>query len=225
MLRLALLGDPVAHSLSPRFQNAALAAAGIEGRYEALSCPSQLLTERLESLAAAGYRGLNLTLPLKEQAHALLAPAAAHQDDSAAALAAANTLRMEADGRWSLHNTDPEGFIQAVRALNGRSPAGLRVLVLGAGGAARAAVWSCLRENCAGVAVWNRGAERLAALLARFPDPRLEAAELAAGRCPGGFDLIVQATSLGLHPGEALPPLPATGEKPAALDLITHATA
>ncbi len=224
MLRLALLGDPVHHSLSPRFQNAALSTLGIEGHYEAIRCPPAELAGRLESLAKAGYRGLNLTVPLKEQAHALLAPQALTEDAAVAALGAVNTLRLEADGRWSLHNTDPTGFIQAAHCLTGASLSGLAIFLIGAGGAARAVAWACLRAGCSKVAVWNRGAERRAALLEALDDARLEPAELADGRCPGGFDLIVQASSLGLREGEPLPPLPAAGERPAALDLISHST-
>ncbi len=224
MLRLALLGDPVDHSLSPRFQNAALAALGIEGRYEAIRCPPAELADRLESLAASGYRGLNLTVPLKEQAHALLAPRAMVADAAVAALATVNTLRLEADGGWSLHNTDPTGFLQAAHRLTGASMSGLSVFLIGAGGAARAVAWACLRAGCSKVAVWNRGVERRAALLDALDDARLEPADLAAGRCPGGFDLIVQASSLGLREGEPLPPLPAAGERPAALALLSHAT-
>lgn len=229
MLRLALLGDPVSHSLSPRFQNAALAALGIEGSYEAIRCTGDELEARLAKLAEGGYRGVNLTVPLKERAFALLAPRAADVAESVRRTGAVNTLRLDEDGRWSLHNTDPEGFTAAAELLLRGSLAGRRVLVLGAGGAARAVVHACLAAAAAEVGLWNRSADRRDALIAGFGAFAADGASprpvtLERGRCPGGYDLIVQSTSLGLAEDDPLPPLPAEGEKPRALDLITHAT-
>lgn len=227
MLRLAVLGDPVAHSLSPRFQQAALDAAGLDGRYEAIRCPADALEARLAALAAAGYRGLNLTLPLKERAWALLAPRAAAIGDAAARLAAVNTLRLEPDGRWRLDNTDLEGCRAAAESLLGAPLTGRRVLVLGAGGAGRAAVAACLDGGCAAVLLWNRSPERARALQRALApdDARLAVHALVDGRCPGGVDLVIQATRLGLAADDPLPPLPAAGELPAALDLVTQSTA
>ncbi|MCB9513304.1 MAG: shikimate dehydrogenase [Candidatus Latescibacteria bacterium] len=227
MLRLAVLGDPVAHSLSPRFQQAALDAAGLDGRYEAIRCPADALEARLAALAAAGYRGLNLTLPLKERAWALLAPRAAAIGDAAARLAAVNTLRLETDGRWRLDNTDLEGCRAAAESLLGAPLTGRRVLVLGAGGAGRAAVAACLDGGCDAVLLWNRSPERARALQRALApdDARLAVHALVDGRCPGGVDLVIQATRLGLAADDPLPPLPAAGELPAALDLVTQSTA
>lgn len=228
MPRLALLGDPVAHSRSPRFQNAALAALNLDGTYEAIRCPADDLPGRLSSLAELGYAGLNLTVPLKERAFALLQGEAAGVSAAAAALRAVNTLRLEAGGRWSLHNTDPEGFRLAAQAVLPGGLAGRKVLLLGAGGAARAVALACLAAGCARVGVWNRSPERLGALLADLSpsrgEARLDPVELQAGNCPAGFDLIVQASSLGLNPDDLLPPLPLAGEGLAAMDLVTHAT-
>ena len=223
MLRLAVLGDPVAHSLSPRFQNAALAALGLAGSYEAIRCPAAALGERLAQLAAAGYGGLNLTLPLKEAAWQLLAASAADASAEARALRAVNTLCREPGGGWSLHNTDFTGCQQAAAALLPGGLAGARVFVLGAGGAARAALAACLAAGAATVGIWNRDEARRARLLAELApaDPRAQAASLVDGRCPPGFDLVIQATSLGLAPADPLPPLPAHGECPAVLDLLT----
>ncbi len=226
MLRLALLGDPVSHSLSPRFQNAALSALGLDGEYEAIRCPADDLESRLTRLAEDGYRGVNLTVPLKERAHALLADRAAAIDEAVLRTGAVNTLRLEGDGRWTLHNTDPEGFRAAAELLVGGALEGSRVLVLGAGGAARAVVFACLTAGSAEVALWNRSGDRRDALIAEFPGAggRLTKARLEAGRCPAGHDLIVQATSLGLHEDDPLPPLPSPGDGARVLDLITHET-
>ncbi|MBN2170154.1 MAG: shikimate dehydrogenase [Candidatus Krumholzibacteriota bacterium] len=225
--RLALLGDPVAHSLSPRMQAAALAAAGLDGTYEALPTTAAALSERLETLLRAGYRGLNLTAPLKEAAWRLLGaggPVAAASAD-AAALGAVNTLVPAADGAaWTAHDTDLAGFSEAARAACG-SLAGRRVALIGAGGAARAAALALAREGVAHLAIWNRGATGRGALAALVAG-QVTVAQLApvGERLPGGFDLVVQATSLGLAAGDPLPPLPAAGERPFALDLVTGAT-
>lgn len=226
MLRLAVLGDPVAHSLSPRFQSAALAALGLAGSYEAIRCSAEDLPARLAALAGAGYRGLNLTAPLKERAWTLLAPAAASASAEAALLRAVNTLRLEADGRWALHNSDLEGCRQAADRLVPGGLRGQRVLLLGAGGAARAALAACLAAEAAAVAIWNRDAARVAQLLADLaPDPsRVTRASLVEGHCPAGYALIIQATALGLAADDPLPPLPAPGERPAVLELQTRRT-
>ncbi|MBM4116349.1 shikimate dehydrogenase [bacterium] len=226
MLRLAVLGDPIAHSLSPRIQNAALAALGLAGGYEAIRCPAAALPARLAALAAAGYRGLNLTLPLKELAWALLAPAAASASEEARGLRAVNTLRLEDDGRWALHNTDLAGCRQAAAALLPEGLAGRRILLLGAGGAARAALAALLSAKVAALAVWNRDPARAERLLAELAasDSRASCATLVAGRCPPGFDLIIQATALGLAAADPLPPLPSPGERPAVLELQTAST-
>jgi shikimate dehydrogenase len=222
MLRLAVLGDPVAHSLSPCFQSAGLAALGLAGSYEAIRCPASALAARLAELAGAGYRGLNLTLPLKEIAWQLLAGSAASATAEARALRAVNTLRWEPAGAWALHNTDLAGCRQAAAALLPGGLAGARVLVLGAGGAARAAVAACLAAGAAAVGIWNRSEARRVRLIGELApaDPRAQPAALVDDHCPPGFDLIIQATSLGLVPADPLPPLPAPGERPAVLDLI-----
>lgn len=226
MLRLAVLGDPVAHSLSPRFQRAALAALGLAGSYEAIRCSAEDLPARLAALAAAGYRGLNLTAPLKERAWQLLAPAAASASAETALLRAVNTLRLEPDGRWALHNSDLEGFRQAADGLVRGGLRGQRVFLLGAGGAARAALAACLAAEAEAVAIWNRDPARAAQVLADLApeEPRVTCATLVDGRCPAGQTLIIQATALGLAEADPLPPLPALGERPAVFELQTRRT-
>jgi len=225
--RLALLGDPVARSLSPRMQAAALAAAGLDGAYEALRTTAAELPARLTDLRRAGYRGLNLTAPLKEAAWRLAAvkgPIAAVAPD-AEVLGAVNTLVPAAGGdAWEAHNTDLAGFRAAARALCG-SLSGRRVALIGAGGAARAAALALAEAGAESIAVWNRGAPRRRAL-AMLVYGLVAVTELASDgeRLPGGLDLVVQATSLGLAAGYPLPPLPAADERPFALDLATGPT-
>jgi shikimate dehydrogenase len=197
-----VLGFPVAHSRSPEMMNAAFAELGLDWRYVKLPVPPERFAETARALPGSGFRGANVTVPHKVAAHGLadeLAPAAA-------AIGAANTLTFE-DGRVVADNTDAGGLLDAL----GEEPRGRSTLVLGAGGAGRAAAWA-LREAGAEVAVWNRTAERARALAGELG---VEAADHPARP----VDMLVNATSLGLH-GEDLPA--ELGLEPAAVvvDLV-----
>jgi shikimate dehydrogenase len=186
LIYLGVCGWPVAHSRSPQMHNAALAAAGLDGwRYLRLPLPPELFEETVRALPAAGFRGVNVTIPHK---HAALALA----DDvtvAAQAIGAANTLTFEG-GRIHADNTDAPGLLAAI----GEPVAGRTALVLGAGGAGRAAAWA-LAAAGADVAVWNRTPERARAL----------AADLGVRAVPGSerADIVVNCTSVGLHDPEA----------------------
>jgi shikimate dehydrogenase len=172
--------------------NAALAAVGLhDWRYLRLPLPPELFAETVRALPAAGFRGVNVTIPHKEAALAL----ADEGTDAARAIGAANTLTFE-DARISADNTDAPGLLAAI----GEPVAGRTALVLGAGGAGRAAAWA-LRRAGAEVAVWNRTPERARALAARIGVRAVEVAE--------GADVVINCTSVGLDgaedPFKALP--------------------
>jgi len=162
----AVLGHPVAHSLSPVFQNAALAACGIDVPYLRLD----VHPDRLDALVAAapdfGLLGGNVTAPLKEET----AKRCVRLTGDAAGLGAVNTFKVAADG-WKGHNTDHGGLVDVLER-EGVS-AGWRGLVLGAGGAARAAVCALLDLQVDPVVVSARegaSAERMAAWSASDPE-------------------------------------------------------
>jgi shikimate dehydrogenase len=178
-----VLGFPVAHSRSPAMHNAAFAALGLDWRYVKLPVPPELLRETVRALGGSGYAGANVTIPHKEAALA----AADEATPAARQIGAANTLAY-AGGGVKADNTDAGGLLDAL----GDSPAGLRCLVLGAGGAGRAAAWALKGAGAAEVSVWNRTPERAARLAA---DLGLRHATRA-----GRADLIVNATSVGLEP-------------------------
>ena len=181
-----VLGYPVAHSRSPDMMNAAFAALGLDWHYVKLPVPPDLFGEIVPALAASGFHGANVTIPHKAAAHAL----ADELTDAAAAIGAVNTLAFE-DGRMAGDNTDAPGLIDALDTdLHGAT-----VLILGAGGTARAAVWA-LREAGAEVAVWNRTPERGARLAQEFGVRHATAIEPAR--------VLVNVTSVGLR-GEDLP--------------------
>lgn len=206
MPRAYLFADPAAHSRSPAMHNAAFAWAGIDGVYEARRVPPDALGEAISGLRAPDVLGANLSLPHKEAA----APFLDALSPAARAIGAVNTIVHR--GRQLLgDNTDAPGLLAALQQAgdDGRAPA----LVLGAGGAARAAVWA-LRGQGRAVWVWNRTPEKAARLAA---DLGARAADLAGVPWPG-IGLIVNASSAGLDaPDET--PLPDFdfGQLPAAL--------
>ena len=148
--RLVLLGHPVAHSLSPAFQNAALRRAGIPLVYEALDVPPEAFAGTLLGLAAQGAAG-NVTIPHKEAA----AAACARLTTLAARVGAVNCFWVQ-DGALVGDNTDVGGFDAAARALLGRVPGNCRVALLGAGGSAAAVLGAVERWPACYVALWSR---------------------------------------------------------------------
>jgi len=189
-VRLGVCGWPVAHSRSPAMHEAALAAVGLEGwSYQLLPLPPELFAETVRALPAAGFRGVNVTIPHKHAALELADTAS----DAAREIGAANTLTFERDGAINADNTDAPGLIAA---LGERwDPAGRRVLVLGAGGAARAAVWALLQAGAADVAVWNRTPERARALAGELGGRAVEE--------PAPAEIVVNCTSVGLADRDA----------------------
>ncbi len=208
---LAVLGHPIAHSLSPVIHRAALAElsrAGGDYRgwdYFRFDVPPEHLREALERLRARGFRGLNLTIPHKVLACDLIREVA----PEAAAFGAVNTLASTPDG-WRGYNTDGDGLAAAVRGELGLDLAGSVVVLLGAGGAARGAAVECLRRRCAALWIANRTPANLEALLARLrplagPVP---VAGFAPGSPPAGLPpgaLVINATSAGLRAGDPAP--------------------
>ncbi len=194
-----MIGWPVAHSLSPVFQNAGLAAAELEGwRYQRLPIPSEAFEETARALPGAGFRGVNVTLPHKLRALAL----ADQASDRARAIGAANTLLFEtSEGAGSgvvirADNTDAPGLISSLPF----DPRGRSALVLGAGGVARAAVWALLDAGAGEVRIWNRTPERARRLAEQLGGTPVSGAQPA--------DLLVNCTAHGLAGERTLEGLP-----------------
>ncbi len=185
--RLGVLGWPVAHSLSPTFQNAALHAVGLSGwRYQLLPVPPDAFAETARALPSAGFRGANVTIPHKRGALQL----AAEATDRARAIGAANTLVFTEGGNAEADNTDAPALIEALPF----APAGKTALVLGAGGSARAAVWALIEAGAGEVRVWNRTPARATQLCEELGGAPVSAVESA--------DLLVNCTSVGLDDGD-----------------------
>jgi shikimate dehydrogenase len=202
----AVIGDPVAHSLSPAMHNAAYAAVGLDAVYVALPVEPARLPEALRGAHALGVRGLNVTVPHKQGA----AAACATLDRIAGEVGAVNVLRRTEAG-WEGFNTDAPACLSLLAGA-GVAP-GARALLVGAGGAARAAAWALVRAG-AEVRIAARRTEAAAELAdalrsalgdaARAETVEWEDVEEESGKA----DVVANGTSIGLagHDGR-LPPL------------------
>lgn len=203
--RYGLVGHPVEHSRSPLIHTVFARQTGQRLTYELIDAEPAAFETAVRGFGAAGGKGLNVTVPHKEAAFALC------KDLSTAAQAAGavNTISI-VEGRLRGDNTDGAGFIRDVTVNQRQSLAGRRVIVLGAGGAARGIVGPLLAEQPAELTVANRTKERadqLAAQLQAAAIPVVSRAFAELGELPP-FDVLINATSAGLK-GEA-PPFPAS---------------
>jgi shikimate dehydrogenase len=191
---VGLLGFPVEHSRSPAMHNAAFQELGLDWRYEPIAVEPARFESVVRQLPELGFVGVNVTTPHKLRALEVADSAS----EVTRAIGAANTLSF-AEGGISAHNTDAEGFRAALHEQAPDAPEGMRALVLGAGGAARAVVYALLRERVALVEVWNRHPERAHSLVAELA---AHASGITLRVVPepsaADADLIVNATSVGM---------------------------
>ena len=196
----AVLGHPVEHSLSPAMHNASLQALGMDAVYLAFDVEPDLVMSVLHAMAAMGFAGVNLTVPLKEIAFSGLSSL----DDSARRLGAVNTVEMRADGMRG-HNTDGCGIMCAIDEAFHTGVRGLRVFVLGAGGAGRAVAITCAVEGAASIALADLIPERVSKVGAEItklsPGTKVCMMQADAAEWPAAVreaDLVVQATTVGM---------------------------
>lgn len=205
-----VIGDPVSHSLSPFLHNAAFEHLGIAARYERWQTRSAELPARIDSLRASHILGANVTLPHKITVVSLLD----RLDPQAAQIGAVNTIVRLPDGRLEGTNTDAPATIATLREDAGFDPAGKRVVILGASGAARAAAFALIAAQVAALTIINRTLERAEELLADVlassdDDPYLRALAPDDPDVPEvirATDVIINATSVGWRADET--PLP-----------------
>jgi shikimate dehydrogenase len=195
MKRAGVMGWPLAHSRSPVLHGFWLKQYGIDGAYDLLPVAPEGLEASLRGLAARGFAGCNLTIPHKERALALVDEI----DATARRIGAINTVIVRPDGGLDGRNTDAFGFIENLRAaLPGwRADAG-PVVVLGAGGAARAIVAALLDHAAPEIRLVNRNQARAEVLAAALGGPIRVAPWSARQAALGGAALLVNATSLGM---------------------------
>jgi shikimate dehydrogenase len=200
--RYCVIGNPIAHSKSPDIHAAFAVQTGQDLVYERCLAPLDGFAASVAQLAGAGYKGANVTVPFKLDAAALATTLTARAE----AAGAVNTL-VFADGAILGDNTDGAGLVNDITRNAGLAIGGKRVLLLGAGGAARGALLPLLGEGPRELVIANRTRASADALVARFgaPGRALSACEFAD--LDGRFDLVVNATSASL--AGAMPPLPA----------------
>ena len=213
-VRLAVFGDPVAHSLSPQMQNAALKTCKIDMQYARFQISPDELQSALDLIRELTFVGVNLTTPHKIAASKLMDEI----DDNVRRIGAINTVKID-NAKLRGYNTDGKGFARAVRQEFAVDLRDLRVMILGGGGAARAIALQCARENCERLVIANRAfdtAQKLAEELREYfagprvlgPVPRLQAIpweETAIRFQIAHLDLIVNATPLGLNRSDPSP--------------------
>ena len=154
-IRLGVLGDPVAHSLSPQMQNAALEACKIDMQYGRFQISPDELGEALKLIRALDFVGANRTAP-----HKIAVCAFMHElDDNARRVGAVNTIKLE-NAKLRGYNTDGKGFARAIRQEFAVDLRDLRIMILGAGGAGRAIAMQCAKENCERLVIANRTFEK-----------------------------------------------------------------
>ena len=194
-----LIGWPAAHSRSPLIHKYWLKSFGIDGDYRIEAVEPQAFAEFIANLEARGYRGANVTIPHKEQARALTLA-----DARATAVGAANTLYFDNDGELRSTNTDVEGFIGNLDASAPGWDSADDVLVLGAGGSARAVIFGLIERGIARVHLVNRTASRSQVLAEQFGEQVKPLAWQNAGDVLPRAGLLVNTTSLGM---KGQPPL------------------
>ena len=218
MKKFAVLGHPVAHSLSPTMHAANFASIGFDATYEKFDVEPEKLADFIKQKQAEGYSGLNITVPHK----IAVIPLLDRLDESVKRYGACNTIKFEEDGTLSGYNTDVIGFVTGLAA-HGFSIKGKKVVIIGCGGAGSALATCTCYEGAAELKVADLRAESVTNLVAKLQGLGLgtavaglevldgtasDAQKAIWGEAAKEANLVVNATPMGLHPGEppALPP-------------------
>jgi shikimate dehydrogenase len=198
-----IFGYPIQHSLSPAMHNAAFQALGLPHLYLPFGVPPRRLKGAIEALGALGVSGINLTRPHKEA----VIPFLDRLTDEAAAIGAVNTIEIKRGKRIG-HNTDGVGFLRSLSEAK-VDPAGMRVILLGAGGAARGVAVSLLMKPISELVIMARS-ETKGSLLARslgalFPKRKISLVSFDQPKFGRGPTLLINSTPLGMKPDDPLP--------------------
>ena len=199
----AVLGHPIGHSLSPVMHNASFAALGLDAVYLAFDVNPGNLMEVLPAMQAMGFGGVNLTIPLKEVAFRGLS----RLDESAQVLGAVNTVQFTADGMVG-HNTDGYGFLRDMDEAFGVTLAGASMFVLGCGGAGRAVALMAAGAGISQITLADIDRAKLRAVeeevTSRYPMTgiKIVSENQDQVRACRAADLVVQATPVGMKPGD-----------------------
>lgn len=203
----AVLGHPIAHSLSPQMQNAALRKMGLDAVYLAFDIPPQRLLDTLKVMAEMGFGGANLTVPLKEEAFRGLKKL----DPSAKRLRSVNTVKFSGN-EMKGYSSDGSGFLLALQKVFHSSPKGKSIFLLGCGGAGRAVALACAQERAAKILLTDADLGRAEKLRAQIRALNKKTVVDIVGvsrternQAARSAELIIQATPVGMHQSD--PPL------------------
>lgn len=207
----AVFGHPIGHTLSPVMHNSAIQALGMDALYLAFDVPPDELMETLRRLGKLGFRGINLTVPLKEVAFRGVDSLA----ESARLTGSVNTIEFLADGTLKGHSTDGDGFLQAIKEAFGARVANQRIFLLGCGGAGRAVAITCAGNQAQEIVLADIDADRIQKLRQELQTINPELEVRAAGtetddwvEASRAADLVIQASPVGMKV-EDPSPLPA----------------
>lgn len=205
-INMGVIGNPIAHSLSPAMQNAGIQAAGLDYAYIAMPVLNENLRAAVEGLKALGFRGFNVTIPHKQAIMDYLDEI----DEDAKIIGAVNAVKNE-NGYLTGYNTDVTGFVDGMKQ-QGFSPSGKNAVLLGAGGAARAIIWGLIKEKVSTLTIGVRNVVKVQPVANYFSRyMRIEvldwhspefAAQLSRAQ------LLINSTPLGMTPNtESMPPV------------------
>ncbi|MEK3709399.1 shikimate dehydrogenase [Bacillus sp. FSL K6-1005] len=192
-----VIGNPIAHSMSPDIHNAALKDLGLDGHYHAFKVEEDSLEDAVKGIRALGVQGINVTVPHKVSIMDHLD----HIDESAKVLGAVNTVRREGD-KLVGYNTDGEGFVKSLMRILDKPISELSFLMIGAGGAARAIFTTIVRDNPEKFDICNRTIEKAKQLTESAPSFRnVEVLSIKeAEERLEQYDVIIHTTSVGMYP-------------------------
>ncbi|WP_110926948.1 shikimate dehydrogenase [Bacillus massiliglaciei] len=192
-----VIGDPIAHSMSPAIHNDAFRHQGIEAAYHHFHVKPEDLQDAVKGMKAIGVSGFNVTIPHKQN----IIPLLDEVDELALAIGAVNTVSWE-EGRYVGYNTDGKGFYKSLSDLSEGGLKDSRTLIIGAGGAARAIYFTLVKEGVRNVDIANRTVERAEKLIADCPyECESQALSIAkAEEMLAEYELIIQTTSSGMSP-------------------------
>ena len=199
MLKLAIIGYPLGHSLSPVMHNAALQELGIEGSYVALETPPEKLVEKINFLKDEDFSGFNVTIPHKVEVMQYLD----NIDNFAKVIGAVNTVIIDENKKLYGYNTDVYGFVQAISEYSRENLKGKKAAVIGSGGAARAVLIGLIELGIKEICIFARNQEKSEELkeiiLQNFTDIKINCSALEDNIDLSEFSIVVNTTPLGMQ--------------------------